>query len=57
MTPFSEHFYTAPDGIRTYYRRYPAQGDSGKTPVLCLHGLTRTPPRQPRGRGELLWLG
>ncbi len=41
MTPFSEHFYTAPDGIRTYYRRYPAQGDSGKTPVLCLHGLTR----------------
>ncbi|WP_440957185.1 alpha/beta fold hydrolase [Oceanicaulis sp. LC35] len=41
MTPFSEHHYTAPDGIRTYYRRYPAQGDSGKTPVICLHGLTR----------------
>ena len=41
MAPFSEHFYTAPDGIRTYYRRYPAQGDTGKTPVICLHGLTR----------------
>ncbi len=41
MTPFSEHYFTAPDGVRTYYRRYPAQGESGKRPVICLHGLTR----------------
>ena len=41
MALFSEHFYSAPDGIRTYYRRYPAQGDTGKPPVICLHGLTR----------------
>ncbi|XBQ15911.1 MAG: alpha/beta hydrolase [Oceanicaulis sp.] len=41
MTDYSEHFFTAPDGVRTYYRRYPAQGSEDKTPVICLHGLTR----------------
>lgn len=41
MTDFSEHFFTAPDGVRTYYRRYPAQGGIEKTPVICMHGLTR----------------
>ncbi|MGJ3230490.1 MAG: alpha/beta fold hydrolase [Oceanicaulis sp.] len=41
MTEFSEHFFTAPDGVKTYYRRYPGQGAQTKTPVLCLHGLTR----------------
>lgn len=41
MTAFSEHFYTAPDGVRTYYRRYPARSGSERRPVLCMHGLTR----------------
>ncbi len=41
MTAYSEHFFTAPDGVKTYYRRYPAEGAKQKRPVLCMHGLTR----------------
>jgi len=41
MSAFSEHFFTAPDGVRTYYRRYPAEGGERGRPVLCMHGLTR----------------
>ena len=41
MTEYSEHFFTAPDGVKTYYRRYPGHGPSEKAPVICLHGLTR----------------
>ncbi|MGX6647838.1 alpha/beta fold hydrolase [Maricaulaceae bacterium MS644] len=41
MTEYSEHFYTAPDRVKTYYRRYPGHGAAHKTPVICLHGLTR----------------
>jgi len=41
MSAYSEHFFTAPDGVKTYYRRYPAQGAGDKLPVLCMHGLTR----------------
>lgn len=41
MTEYSEHFYTASDAVKTYYRRYPGQGADAKTPVICLHGLTR----------------
>lgn len=41
MTGYSEHYFTAPDGVRTYYRRYGAQGPQAKLPVLCMHGLTR----------------
>lgn len=41
MTAYSEHFYTAPDGVKTYYRRYPASSGSDRLPVLCMHGLTR----------------
>ena len=41
MSAFSEHFYTAPDGIKTYYRKYPAAGMTEKRPVICIHGLTR----------------
>lgn len=41
MSAFSEHFFTAADGVKTYYRRYPAIGAAEKTPVICLHGLTR----------------
>lgn len=41
MTAYSEHFFTAPDGVKTYYRRYPPSGPADKLPVLCMHGLTR----------------
>ena len=41
MTAFSEHVHTAPDGVRTSYRRYPARSGSDRRPVLCMHGLTR----------------
>ena len=41
MTEYSEHFHTAPDGVKTYYRRYPGHDAESKTPVICLHGLTR----------------
>ncbi|MEO1038208.1 MAG: alpha/beta hydrolase [Pseudomonadota bacterium] len=41
MSAFSEHFFNAPDGVKTYYRRYPAEGAEQKRPVLCMHGLTR----------------
>ena len=41
MSAYSEHYFTAPDGVRTYYRRYPGEGAAGRAPVLCMHGLTR----------------
>jgi pimeloyl-ACP methyl ester carboxylesterase len=41
MTAFTEHYFSAPDGVRTYYRRYEPESATGKTPVICLHGLTR----------------
>lgn len=41
MSAFTQHYFTAPDGIRTAYRRYQAPGLAGKLPVICLHGLTR----------------
>lgn len=41
MSAFSEHMFSAPDGVRTYYRRYPAEGGERGVPVLCMHGLTR----------------
>ncbi len=41
MSGYDEHVFTAPDGVRTYYRRYAAGGGGGGLPVLCMHGLTR----------------
>jgi len=41
MSEYAEHFFTAPDGVKTYYRQYPGQRSSGRAPVICLHGLTR----------------
>jgi len=39
-TSFRQHFLTSNDGLKLYARDYgPTQG--GKTPVLCLAGLTR----------------
>jgi pimeloyl-ACP methyl ester carboxylesterase len=36
---FAENFFSSSDGLQLYYRDY--EGDAGKPPVLCLHGLTR----------------
>ena len=41
---FSEASWQSPDGLELYFRDYAAMGggsDSGKVPVVCLHGLTR----------------
>lgn len=40
MSNYSEHFYTAQDGLRLYFRIYGSSLYSG-VPVLCLPGLTR----------------
>jgi len=37
---FVEKYYHSADGLKLYYREYTG-GDSGKMPLLCLHGLTR----------------
>ncbi|UOR15334.1 alpha/beta fold hydrolase [Qipengyuania aquimaris] len=37
---FSERSWHSPDGLELYFRDY-AGDDSGKVPVVCLHGLTR----------------
>ncbi|KAA5804752.1 alpha/beta hydrolase [Alkalicaulis satelles] len=39
MTDFAARTFTAPDGIKTWYRFYDAGTD--RLPVLCMHGLTR----------------
>lgn len=36
-----ERQFTARDGLKLFYRDYPAQSDAPATPVLCLAGLTR----------------
>ena len=42
MTLFSERFVTSPDGLKLFTRDYPAHGCERGTPVLCIHGLTRS---------------
>lgn len=37
---FSEHFYSAEDGLSLYFRDYGPRA-AGTTPVICLPGLTR----------------
>ena len=37
---FSEGGWQSPDGLDLYFRDYAGDG-SGRTPVVCLHGLTR----------------
>ncbi|PCI34489.1 MAG: alpha/beta hydrolase [Alphaproteobacteria bacterium] len=39
-TVFQEKYYTSHNGLKLYYRDY-CNGGSDKTPLLCLHGLTR----------------
>jgi len=41
MSRFTQHSFTAADGIRTAYRRYEAHPGASALPVVCLHGLTR----------------
>lgn len=37
---FQEKYYTSQDGLKLYYRDFKSE-KSDKTPLLCLHGLTR----------------
>ena len=37
--PYEERYYNSSDGLKLYYRDY--EGPSGRTPVLCIPGLTR----------------
>jgi pimeloyl-ACP methyl ester carboxylesterase len=44
-TAWQDRNYASSDGLRLYYRDYapePASSDSGRLPVLCLPGLTRS---------------
>ncbi len=38
-SPFTDGFWTAPDGLTLHYRDYPGPAD--RPPLLCLPGLTR----------------
>jgi pimeloyl-ACP methyl ester carboxylesterase len=40
MNDMTERWFDSADGLRLYYRDYPA-GSPGRLPVLCLPGLTR----------------
>jgi pimeloyl-ACP methyl ester carboxylesterase len=39
-TEWQDRYFMSADGLRLYYRDYPAEAP-GRTPVLCLPGLTR----------------
>jgi pimeloyl-ACP methyl ester carboxylesterase len=39
-TDWQDRYFKSADGLRLYYRDYPA-AEAGRTPVLCLPGLTR----------------
>jgi pimeloyl-ACP methyl ester carboxylesterase len=39
--PFQERRWTSRDGLTLFARDYPAAGEVGRLPVICLHGLTR----------------
>lgn len=41
--PYSDRFWTSPDGLKLHYREYPAAegAPAGRPPVICMHGLTR----------------
>jgi pimeloyl-ACP methyl ester carboxylesterase len=39
-TEWQDRYFKSADGFRLYYRDYPA-AEAGRTPVLCLPGLTR----------------
>ncbi len=37
--PYADGYWETADGVRLHFRDY--AGDTGKPPILCLHGLTR----------------
>lgn len=39
--PYDDGSWTSPDGLTLHFRDYPGPEGGAKTPVLCLHGLTR----------------
>jgi pimeloyl-ACP methyl ester carboxylesterase len=39
VTGYADRYLTVADGLKLHYRDY--AGSSAKTPILCLHGLTR----------------
>jgi pimeloyl-ACP methyl ester carboxylesterase len=41
MSSYEERRWTARDGLTLFARDYPAAGEGGRLPVICLHGLTR----------------
>lgn len=41
MSAYQERRWTSRDGLALYARDYPAAGEDGRLPVICLHGLTR----------------
>ena len=40
-SPFTDRFWSAPDGLRLHARDYPAASGPARAPVICIHGLTR----------------
>lgn len=41
MSAYQERRWTSRDGLTLFARDYPAAGEGGRLPVICLHGLTR----------------
>jgi pimeloyl-ACP methyl ester carboxylesterase len=41
MPAYQERRWTSRDGLSLFARDYPAAGEGGRLPVICLHGLTR----------------
>jgi len=41
MNAFADLYWTSPDGLRLHARDYRPAQDTGRLPVICLHGLTR----------------
>lgn len=39
--PYSDRYWTSPDGLQLHYRDYPGPEGSSAVPALCMHGLTR----------------
>lgn len=38
---YEHHYWTSPDGLKLHCRQYSGPENGEKTPVLCMHGLTR----------------
>jgi pimeloyl-ACP methyl ester carboxylesterase len=41
MSAYEERRWTSRDGLILFARDYPAAGEVGRLPIICLHGLTR----------------